>query len=379
MRQSFIQVIAVLCTALGVATTVEAARERVERSIILDETVASGAPVGFENLLGSIKLVGGGDVGRVKVEAYVVAEADTVQQAQELVDAIRVERSDVDGNALIHVAYPVEDYTAFNMPREQTSNPISKWVGPLMKKFNKTTVATVYDGTTVQLGQSKGAVGLAVHLTITVPHDVHASMRQFMGSVEADLLRGHLVIENVEGHVDLGRLYGTLDVRTGGGDLTILTFKGERAHIQSASGTVEVIDIAADELHLRTTSGTIQGRAIKADDMNVEADSGTISLAGVEARRFNINTRSGNIDLAAQLQRTLEASIQSGSGDVTLRLGSLAPFDLDAHTETGAVKAQHESFKVEQDEKIAAVVHRGTGGAALAVTTISGTVVLKAR
>ena len=379
MRQSSIKVAAILCTLLGVATAAGAAHERVERSFTLDEAVPGAVPVGFENLLGSIKLIGGGDAGRVKVEAHVIAEAETEERAQELADAIRLERRDADDSVWIHVAYPVEDYTAFEIPREPTSNPISRWVGPLLKKFNKTTVATVYDGTTVQLGRSKGAMGLAVHLTITVPHDVHTSLRQFMGFVEADRLRGHLQIENVEGYIDLGRLYGTLDARTAGGDLTMLTFKGEQAKIHTSSGTVEVIDIAAGELHLQTTSGMIQGRAIKAETMSVEADSGTIELAEVEVRRFNINTGSGNVDLGALLNRTLEASIQSVSGDVTLRLGSLAPFDLEAHTESGTVKAQHISFEVEQDVKTAAIVRRGTGGANLEVTTTSGAVVLKSR
>jgi DUF4097 and DUF4098 domain-containing protein YvlB len=273
----------------------------------------------------------------------------------------------------------VDTYTAFRMPREETSNPIARWVGPLLKKFNKTTVATVYDGHTVELGQSKGAMGLAVHLTITVPHDVHASMRQFMGSVECDLLRGNLEIENTEGQVDLGRLYGTLRARTGGGDLSILSFKGDRAAIQSASGTVQVVDVVAGELELKTTSGAIQGHSIRSEAMSIEADSGGIALAGVDTRRFSINTGSGDVDLGALLNRTREASIRSLSGDVTLRVGPLAPFDLAARTESGTVKAESTSFAVEQKEKAEATVRRGTGGADLEVTTTSGSVVLKTR
>jgi len=378
LRRRF-EAIAILTTLLGFGMPVGASYERVERSLTLDEAISPEALVGFENLIGSITLKGGGESGRVKVEAQVIAEGETEEQASRLADSIRLDRSDGTDGALIHVSYPVETHTAFRMPHEQTGNPFSRWVGPLLKKFNKSTVATVYDGQTVELGQSKGAMGLAVHLTITVPHDVHASMRQFMGSVEADLLRGNLEIENVEGQIDLGRLYGTLRVRTGGGDLSILTFKGDRATIQSASGAVEVIDVVADELHVKTTSGTIQGRAIKTDAFNVEADSGPIGLTDVDTRRFDISTGSGDVDLDARLQRTREASIRSVSGDVTLRVGKLAPFDLAARTESGSVKAQDGSFRVEQKEKLEATVHRGSGGADLEVITTSGSVLLKAQ
>jgi hypothetical protein len=379
MRKGHLKAIAVLSATLSFVTVAGAAHERVERRLTLDEAIGERVPVRFENLLGSIRLRGGGEAGHVKVEAKVVAEGETEEQAQELADAIRLERRDDDDHPLIHVAYPVDDYTAFKIPRAETDNPISRWVTPLLKKFNKSTVSTVYDGESVALGQSKGARGLAVHLTITVPHDVHATMRQSMGSVECDLLRGHLEIENLEGHINLGRLYGTLQARTAGGDLSILTFKGDRARIQTASGSVQVVDVAADELHLRTTSGTIEGRAIKTDAMNVEADSGGIELAEVEARRFSIHTESGNVDLAARLQRTQQATIESVSGDVTLRVGKLAPFDLEANTDSGSVKALDGSFKVEQKEKTDATVHRGTGGADLDVKTASGTVVLKTR
>ena len=77
-------------------------------------------PVAFENLIGSITLKGGGNPGRVKVEAQVIAEGETAEQAQALADSIRLDRTNADGGAVIHVAYPVNDYTAFKMPREET-------------------------------------------------------------------------------------------------------------------------------------------------------------------------------------------------------------------------------------------------------------------
>jgi DUF4097 and DUF4098 domain-containing protein YvlB len=370
--------IAVLCTVLFVVTTAGAAHERVEKTLLLEEAVSAQELVRFENLLGSVTVRGGGEPGQVKVEARVVAEADTEQQAETLADSIRLERRDGDEGAVLHVSFPVDDYAAFRMPREEHDNRIARWVAPLLKKFNKKTVGAVYDGRAVQVGQSKGAMALAVHVSVVLPYDVHSSVRQFMGSVECDRLRGELDIENIEGPVELGRVYGTLNARTGAGDLTVLSFRGERADIQTASGTVEVVDIAADELSLRTGSGPIRGRQIKSEAMTVDAQSGAVELEELDTRQFRITSGSGDVDLETRLQRTREATIRSESGDVTLRVGTLAPFDLEARSESGSVKADG-PFEVAQREKTEATVHRGTGGANLEVATTSGTVVLKTR
>ena len=54
----------------------------------------------------------------------------------------------------------------------------------------------------------------------------------------------------------------------------------------------------------------------------------------------------------------------------------MAPFDLQARSESGSVKADG-TLEIAQQEKTAATIYRGTGGAALEVTTTSGAVVLK--
>jgi hypothetical protein len=69
--------IAVLCAVLGVVTAAGAAHERVEKTLLLEEAISVQELVEFENLLGSVTIRGGGEPGQVKVEARVVAEADT--------------------------------------------------------------------------------------------------------------------------------------------------------------------------------------------------------------------------------------------------------------------------------------------------------------
>ena len=65
-----------LSATLGLATTAGATYERIERNVVLDEGLRGGTPIEFENLIGSITLKGGGDPGRIKVEAQVIAEGE---------------------------------------------------------------------------------------------------------------------------------------------------------------------------------------------------------------------------------------------------------------------------------------------------------------
>jgi len=81
--------------------------------------------------------------------------------------------------------------------------------------------------------------------------------------------------------------------------------------------------------------------------------------------------------LATQLKRTREASIRSVTGDVTVRLGTFASFQLEATSPKGAVKGSGVNVEVDQFEKNAATLARGSGGPKLNVESESGQIVIR--
>lgn len=350
--------------------------ERVEKTLTHEEAVARGGSLGLENLLGSVTVRGGGTPGKVLVEALVVAEAKTPEEARALADAIHLSRRRSGKPVLVHVAFPVERYTAFRLPRQEGQKVLSKWLAPLL---GRNSVAAVYDGRAVQLGRSKGAVALAVHLKVTLPNDIHSSIRQFMGSVQCTLVRGRLELENVEGKMVVSRIYGGLRARTGGGDVSVLTAKGEQVFLHTGSGNMELIDVNVDEVLLQTGSGHIKGEALTVGHLAVQATAGNVDLDDLDSRTFQITTGSGNVNLGTRLQRTRKASIQSASGDVILRVGNIAPFDLQFETDSGSVKAKGLSLEAAQEGGSVPRLRRGTGGVDLRVTTGSGEVILRAQ
>jgi hypothetical protein len=373
--RALISILATLLVVLGPGPASARGPERHETTWTDEEPLSGASGFRLENLLGSVEVRGGGAPGVVRIEARVIAEAETEEQARELAGAVRLERVGDEGGPHLRVGYPVDSHASFRLPKDG-QGMISRWLTPLLRKK---TVAALYAGRTVQLGQSKGAVGLAVHLSVTVPHDLRTSVRQFMGSVDCELVRGDLEIENVEGKVTTGRIYGNLSARTGGGDVSVLTAKGGLVEVQTRSGGMELVDVTADELRLHTESGRIEGRKLQADALNVDADSGAVELDELDGRQLAVATGSGDIVVGARLQRTREGSIRSGSGDVRLTVGGVAPFDLRARSDSGSVKAQGTAFEIAQSDKNTASVSRGSGGADLEVHTGSGAVVLLSR
>jgi len=258
-------VLGIVGMLLAVSGPAGAALERVESTMTHEGAVARGGSLSLENLLGSITVRGGGPAGKVLVEARVVAEAKTLEEAQGLAETIEIDR-ERDGDALlVHVSFPVDRHTAFRLPKAGQGK-LSRWLGPLLRRDS---VATVYEGRAVRLGQSKDAVALAVHLTVTIPNDIQSSIRQFMGSLQCTLVKGRVKLENVEGNIEARRIYGMLEARTGGGDLKVLTAKGEQVVLQTGSGNLEMIDVRVDEAYVRTGSGQIKGKAINVGNLTI--------------------------------------------------------------------------------------------------------------
>jgi len=352
--------------ALALCAGPAEAGESAERQLTHEEKPAAGATLRLENLLGSIQVMPGAAGGALRIEARVVAEAETREQAGALADAISLVREDRDGTVAIRVSYPVERQTAFRLPRSERDGLYSKWVAPLMRRNS---VSAEYDGRLVEIGDAKGAAAMAVHVKITLPLGLHASLKQYVGTIRCSGLRGRLDLEIVEGEAFAEQIYGDLRARTGGGELRVWKYRGDSFDLQTGSGRIDLTDINAQQLRLTTGSGAIRGSAIHAASLVVETASGNVELEDLEPARFDVSTGSGDVDLASLLTRTSQGSIRTDSGDVTLRVGRLTPFDLRAGAGSGAVKAQGVALELIEEGEDGAHFRRRSGGPALRVDT----------
>jgi hypothetical protein len=352
--------------ALVFGTGAVLAGESAERTLNHEEQPVAGAAVRLENLLGSIQVMPGAAGGPLRIEARIVAEADSREEAAALADSITLTREERDGELAIRVTYPVEGHPAYRLPRAERDGLYSKWVAPLVRRDS---VSAEYGGSLVEIGDAKGAAALAVHVKVTLPLDRDASFKQYVGSIRCSGLRGALNLEIVEGEAAAEQIYGDLRARTGGGELRVWKYRGESFDLQTGSGRIDLTDITAERLRLTTGSGSIRGDGIKAVALAVRTASGNVALEELDPTLFEVNTGSGDVDLASLLTRTREGAIHTESGDVTLRVGSMTPFDLQACAGSGAVKTRGISLELVEEGEDGAHFRRRSGGPALRVET----------
>jgi len=352
--------------ALLVCAPSAGAAETIEKTLSHAENPRAGVTVSLANLLGSIQVMPASPGEPLRIEARVVAEAETREQADTLAASITLTREERDGLLAIGVAYPVDRRTAFRLPRSERDGLYSKWVAPLVRRNS---VSVEYGGRMVEIGDAKGAAAVAVHLKVTLPLGQDATLKQYVGAIRCSGLRGNLSLEIVDGEAAAEQVYGNLRARTGSGELRAWKYRGDSFDLQTGAGRIELIDVDAQSLRLATDSGSIHGSGIKVAALAVETMSGDVQLQELESASFEVATGSGDVDLASLLTHTSEGSIRTDSGDVTLRVGKLAPFDLRAVAGAGVVKAQGLSLELLEEDESGAHFRRRGGGPRLRVDT----------
>lgn len=347
------------------------AAETSERILTHEGTLPDGGTLILENLVGAVTVIGG---DRLHVEARVVAQAGSSEEAQALVDSVRLEHAAEGQDLRVHVEFPVTEHAAFRLPRAEAEGLVAKWVTPLL---SRKTVATRYSDHTVEIGKVKGAVSLGVYMKVTVPHDAEVLVKHVFGPIHCTGLRGNVEIEGYVGRSIAHQIFGSLQVRTSSGDVEVWQFRGEQLRVQTASGDIQLQEVDAQRAELVTESGIIQGASMNVAQLQAKAASGDVLFEDVESTTMNVDVGSGAVDLQTFLKRTRELAIQSATGDVTLRLGKVVPFDFFAEIEKGSVTNKLPKVDVLEQTEQATRLQRGGGGPEVRVTSQGGEIVLR--
>lgn len=335
-------------------------------------SAAKGSTVEFENLLGSIEVLPQPKGREVRIRAHVTCEAAEATQARRLAEEVRLTRVDEGGKVKWSVTFP--DARLFRMPKTGVASVYSKWLAPLVKRK---TISTRYDGRAVEVGSARGATALSVTVKIEVPMDLNLSVVQHVGTVEANGVRGNVALQVKQGELHAGRLFGDLRVITEGASARVWSFNGDTLNVETGSGEIELVEIRSANVRIDSARGPVNGNNIESTHIEASTGSGKVLLEGLEPESMKISSDTGDVELATELKRTKEGTIRSATGNVTVRLGTFAPFRLEASSPEGAVKGSGVNVEVDQFEKNAAKLERGSGGANLSVESKSGQIVIR--
>jgi DUF4097 and DUF4098 domain-containing protein YvlB len=265
--------------------------------------------------------VTGGRGSEIRIEAIKRVRHRDADEARRLLEALRIEVTQVGSRVEVRTVYP------------RTSQ--ANWNG-------------------------------SVDYTISVPTRTSVALKTVSGDISVNEVSGEVRAETVSGNIELVSTPNLAAART-------------------VSGDVRAREISAAALTLASISGTIDARALKVRTLEATSVSGDIRLGGLQAERLMAKTLSGDIVFDGSFQAGGRYEFNAHSGDVRLLLPDTLPgFDLDASTFSGSVRSDFpiavRSFGQTRGRSARAL--RGTYGDAsviLSARSFSGEIVITKR
>jgi hypothetical protein len=280
-----------------------------ERGIEGEVPLPAGSSLLVENLLGSIQVVGGGKPGAARIEGRIIADAASEDVAKATLESVLLQ---IDGTSA-HVVYPLDRATAFYPPRESEAarRLVGGWIDALAALVSETRVT--YDGQEVRIGKTRGSLGLAVHLVVTIPDGCSAVFDLGAGSIKITRARGTLRASLGAGRLLVEQAYGSLDLGTERADVTLRSFKGDDLRVETTSGNASLIDADAKTVRISTGSGGCEATSLTAGSITASTGEGDLFLGGLEAERYELSTVSGNLTMITNLERSKGGLLKSAS------------------------------------------------------------------
>lgn len=311
----------VLFLALGLAMALPAGAAEREIELRLDHAGSTE----IHNLVGAVRLVPG--------ERQFVIRATVIAERQDLADEVRIVTRERQGVMEVIVEYPA-------------SVSRVRYDGEEVRRLN---TSIDYQGRKIRVTSSDGEQ-LHVDLDISVPADGNLRVRQGVGPVSAERVRGDLSLASRVGGVRVSDGVGRLRADTGSGAVAIASFRGDVV-ADTGSGRIMIEDVVGG-VEADTGSGSVTLRGIDGD---IEADtgSGRVTITDTRSGRVAVDTGSGGVRLTGV---TGSLDIDSGSGSVRGE-GLVAGPEVVVDTGSGSVSLAGDLAAVRR-----LVVDTGSGG-----------------
>jgi hypothetical protein len=308
-----------------------------------------------ENLIGEIRVEGGGAEFRVQVD---------VRGRDASPESIRIERKD-GTRATLSVRFPVESETRYVYPRLGSGSktilePRSEDDGWLARIFGSERIKV-----------SGGGSGMEVwaDTTVTVPEGGSLRVRHGVGDVSLSNVDGEIEVHVSTGAVTANAVHGGLSLDTGSGRVRVTDAEGP-VDIDTGSGRVTLAGSRGPKLVIDTGSGRVEADSVTCDLLSIDTGSGSVVATAVRAGQVSIDTGSGSVEL--RLDETGDVDIDTGSGSITLELPADASARVQAETGSGGIRVGREGVEFLRQDRDEVTLRIGDGSARVTLDTGSG-------
>lgn len=334
---------------------------RAERQLEGSIAVEPGRQLRIHNLAGVARLTAI-EGTEVTVLARVVAGGDDQSEADELLERIEIETGREDGDPLLRIVYPVDEFDRFHYERGDGSG-IASWFGGSNTRLE-------YQGERIEVSTSRRSGSASVHadLEIGVPRGASVRLLNAVGEANADAIDGDLTLvvhagsilsdggvgaltaDTGSGSVEIRRRTGNVLADTGSGSVTVESVVGE-VRVDTGSGGVTVREVRAPFVGVDTGSGSVRLDAVEGP-IDVDTGSGAVRGEGlVVGERLRVDTGSGGIRLQGDFSGMRTGDLDTGSGAITLQMSAWPSMRLDLRTSSGGIDVDLPDARARRSER----------------------------
>lgn len=215
-------------------------------------------------------------------------------------------------------------------------------------------------------------------VTVAVPRGAGLQVRQGVGAVRAEGVRGDLDLDTHAGGITALDLEGDLRADTGSGGVEVARVRGD-VNVDTGSGSVSLADVAGDKVHVDTGSGGVRAETVVCTDLLVDTGSGSVKARAVSTDRAKIDTGSGGVELQLDRMGSGRFVIDTGSGSIELDLPPGASASISADTGSGSVRSDVPGAEIIHKDRGELRMTVGDGAARVTLDAGSGSITVKGR
>lgn len=319
-----------------------------EKTVQRQAPLSPGSKLYVETSSGSITITGG-DVTECSVIAEICGRAPTEEEAQLLVEQVKIELETV-GNTLtvkaekpprknkrsISISYDITVPKQTNIECASSYGPIeiANIKGQISGKTSSGSIEAKNIEGPVNLDTSYGSVNCR-----NITGDI-ITVKSSSGSITAEIIKGtaqlttsygsitctdmsdgDIKLKTSSGKIKLSNSsFSDCDAHTSYGSIVSDELKGKLIKLHSGSGSINVTESSADTTNLSTSYGRITCRQITTNDITAKSGSGNLDIACSDSTPAQIVadlvTSYGNIDFAAPQNFTGQVDLSTSYGSI---------------------------------------------------------------
>ncbi|MFN2477159.1 MAG: DUF4097 domain-containing protein [Chthoniobacterales bacterium] len=191
-----------------------------------------------------------------------------------------------------------------------------------------------------------GNINMDARYTVRLPRQFNVDLRTGGGPISVSGLKGEIKTKTSGGNLKFSQLEGPIDGKTSGGGIEMTACVGD-ANINTSGGSIDSKS-GRGRLDARTSGGSIAVHQ-HTGDTDVRTSGGKLTLDNISGK-IMARTSAGSIDLSLADAIIDDVSLDSSAGSIAVSVPPKAGVTVDAKTSMGKVRTEIPMLATKSDD-----------------------------